>query len=221
MSNPKTLTQADIDAAVAKVTASFQEKLDAAEGKNAGLLDDLKKAQREARAAKDITPEALQAEVDRADKAEAKVAELTTANKTLTTERDKAVKGLETEQAAARSYALEAEITGAIATGNVVPALVPAFKALVSQGAKAEVVDGKYAVTIGDKPAAEHIKALLASDDGKHFVAATVNGGGGAGGASGSGQAGKTMERGAFDALDQAGRAAAVKDGVKIVDQAA
>ncbi|HKX78731.1 MAG TPA: hypothetical protein VJM34_09450 [Novosphingobium sp.] len=214
------LTQADIDAAVAKAVGPLNDKLEAADAKNAGLLDDLKKAQREARAAKDITPEAHQAEVERADRAEARVKELESSAKTMTKERDSAVKALEAEQGAARTYALDAEINGAIAAGNVVPALVPALTALLKQSAKADLVEGKYAVTIGDKPAVDHIKGFLESDDGKAYRSAAANGGGGApGGSAKSG--GKSMTRTAFQRLDPAARSEFAKEGGQLVDDAA
>lgn len=218
MADENTPSKADLDKLQAQV-ADLATKLEAAEGKNAGLLDDLKKAQRELRAAKDITPEAHQAEIDRADKAEAELSKLRADLKTAQTAADKATKALETEQGAARAYAIDAEINGAIADGNIVPALVPAFKAWASQGAAAELVDGKYSVKIGDKAARDHIKALLDSDDGKHFRAAPNNGGGGATGGGGQG-GGKTITRQQYDADPVAGMKA-VKEGATVVDAAA
>ncbi|MBP6435756.1 MAG: hypothetical protein KA292_13950, partial [Sphingorhabdus sp.] len=144
---------ADENTELDKKVADLAAKLEAAEAKNAGLLDDLKKAQREARAKAEIKPEDLTAAEERADKAEAKARELEASVKSLTKERDTAAKALETEQSAARTYALDAEISGAIAAGQVVPALVPGLTALLRQQAKADLVDGKYAVQIGDKPA--------------------------------------------------------------------
>lgn len=179
MADENTVSKADYDN-LQQQLSTLTERLEASDAKNAGLLDDLKKAQREARAAKDITPEAHQAEIERADKAEAANADLTKQITALTKERDTAVKALETESTAARGYALEKEILDGIAAGNVVPALVPAFKALLAQSAKADLVDGKYAVTIGDKPASEYIKTFLEGDDGKAYRAATPNGGGNA-----------------------------------------
>jgi len=213
----QTFTQADIDAAIEKIVGPLKESIAKLETKNDELIGENRKLKRGA----EIKPEDLAAAEDRADKAERALVDSEKAVKALTTERDKAVKALEGEQGAARSYALEAEIASAIASGNVVPALVPAFKALVTQGAKADVVDGKYQVTIGDKPAAEHIKALLASDEGKHFVAAPNNTGGGSGGSGGAQGGAKTMTRSQFEALDQGARATFAKDGGQVVDQAA
>lgn len=217
MADEKTLTQADVDAAVAAAVAKVQDSIDKLTTKNEELIGENRKLKR----GTEITPEAHQAEVDRADKAELRVKELDGQMKTLTKERDTAVKSLETEQAAARSYALEGEIASAISAGGVVPALVPAFTAMVKQQAKAELVDGKYAVTIGDKPAKDYVATFLGTEEGKHFKAAAANGGGGAGGGGGSGGGGKQVTRPEFDAMDQPARAAFSREGGKVVDATA
>lgn len=177
----QTYTKADLDAAIAAALKPLQESIGALEGKRDELISENRKLKRGA----EIKPEDLQAAEDRADKAEARVAELDKSVKALTGERDKAVKALEAEQGAARGYALEAELAGAIAEGNVVPALAGAFKAMMQGQAKADLVDGRYAVMIGDKPARDHIKAYLDSDEGKAFKMAPANGGGGAPGGKG------------------------------------
>ena len=200
----------------AAALAKMQESIDRLEAKNAELIGENRRLKR----AGEIKPEDLAAAEDRADKAEAALAEATKQVKTLTTERDKAVQALEQESGAARSYALEAEITDAIAKGNVVPALVPALKAMVAQQAKADLVDGKYAVMIGDKPARDYIGAFLDSDDGKHFKAAASNGGGGAPGGGGA-SGGKTMATSDFNALGAKERAAFMSSGGTLTDQAA
>lgn len=200
----------------AAALAKMQESIDRLEAKNAELIGENRRLKR----AGEIKPEDLAAAEDRADKAEAALAEATKQVKALTTERDKAVQALEQESGAARSYALEAEITDAIAKGNVVPALVPALKAMVAQQAKADLVDGKYAVMIGDKPARDYIGAFLDSDDGKHFKAAAASGGGGAPGGGGAG-GGKTMATSDFNALGAKERAAFMSSGGTLTDQAA
>lgn len=200
----------------AAALAKMQESIDRLETKNAQLIGENRRLKR----AGEIKPEDLAAAEDRADKAEAALAEATKQVKTLTTERDKAVQAMEQERGAARSYALEAEITDAIAKGNVVPALVPALKAMVAQQAKADLVDGKYAVMIGDKPARDYIGAFLDSDDGKHFKAAASNGGGGAPGGGGA-SGGKTMTTTDFNALGAKERAAFMSSGGMLTDQAA
>ena len=205
MADEKTFTQADIDAAIAKEVGGLKEQL-------TQVMDEAKEAKRKLRAASEIKPEDLTAAEERADRAEAALKEAQKTVKTLTTERDGAVKALESETAAARSYAQEAEIADAIAKGNVMADLVPAFKAMIQSQAKADLVDGKYVVTIGDKPAAEYISTFLAGDTGKAFRAATPNGGGGAPGGKGS-EAGKAVSGAEFAAMNAKARAAFMEAG--------
>lgn len=212
--------KAAIKAAVEEATKSLADSVEKLEAKRDEALAEAKEAKRQLRASQEIKPEDLAAAEERADKAEKALSDATKQIKILTSERDKAVKDLESESGAARTYALDAELAGAIAEGNVLPSLVPAFKALMSGQAKADLVDGKYAVTIGDKAAREHIKTFLESEEGKAFRAAPLNGGGGAPGGSGA-QGAKTITRAAWDGMDHAERAAFFKDGGKVVDAAA
>ncbi|MEN9924164.1 MAG: hypothetical protein RL268_290 [Pseudomonadota bacterium] len=190
----ETFTKADIDAAVEKA-------LEGVKSKNSELMDEVKKLKSDLRRTQEITPETLASIEAERDKA---VGELTEARKqvgTLTKERDAAAKALETEQSAARTFALDAEVNKAIAEGGVLPALAPALMAMVKQGAKTDLVDGKYAVLIGDKPAGDHIKAFLDTDEGKHFRAAPMNSGGGAPGSGGTRGDSKTMTRAEHQSL--------------------
>lgn len=193
------ITKADIDKAVKDALASAREEFDT---EVTGLKDKNKELLGKLRAAGEIKPEDLATAEDRAEKAEKALADANKQVAAITKERDGAVKALETEQGAARSYALDAELSGAIAEGNVLPAFVPALKAMLQQQAKADLVDGKYIVQIGDKPARDHMKAFLDSDDGKHFRAADQSGGGGRPGSGGAkGDGGKQMGRSAHQAL--------------------
>jgi hypothetical protein len=213
----ETYTKADLDKAIADAVAKVQDSVDKLETKNSELVADLRKA----RKAGEIKPEDLTAAEERADKAEKALADAQRDLKAANTAAEKATKALEAEQGAARSFAMEAELNGAIAEGNVLPAYVPALKALLAREAKADLVDGKYAVLIGDKPARDHVKSFLESEEGKAFKAAPVNGGGGASGGSGNDKGGKTISRSAFEGMDQAGRAQFAKEGGKVVDEAA
>lgn len=217
----ETFTKADVDAAIAAAVAKVQESVDKLEAKRDELVAENRKLKRGA----EIKPEDLAAAEDRADKAEAELAKARKEAKDATAAAEKATKALETETGAARSYALEAEINAAIAAGNIVPALVPAFTAMVKQNAKADLIDGKYVVSIADKPAKDYITTFLGTEEGKAFKAAPANSGGGAQGGGGAKSDAKTMTRTAYDALEQMSKAELgpqmAKGELKIVDQAA
>lgn len=221
MSDESKLTQADIDKAVREALnaakADWESEREAAE---AGLKKKNQELLAKLRQAGDLSPEDFARIESERDKALTDLAETKKQLTAATKERDAAAKALEVEQSAARSYALDAEINAAIAAGNVVPALVPAFTAMVKQQAKADLADGKYSVTIADKPAGDYIKGFLDSDDGKHFKSAPANGGGGAPGGGGTGQS-KVATREQFNAMSDVERRDFSLAGGKFVDQAA
>lgn len=216
LEDPK--VKAAIKAALDDAKAEFAEDVEKERAKNAGLLEDLKKAQREARAAKEVTPEQLQAEAERADKAETELTEVKKQVNSLTKERDTAVQAKEKVEKAAIDFARSSEISAAIATSGIVPDLADAYTALIEKGAITELLDGKYVTRFGDKPVGDYVKEHLASDAGKHFKAAAMNGGGGAGGGGGSGAAAKTMAQSQFDAKPAKERAAIMEQGYTLVD---
>jgi hypothetical protein len=81
------------------------------------------------------------------------------------------------------------------------------------------VADGDVRVAkIGDKALSEFVKEWAAGDEGKHFVQAPANNGGGATGGSGAGTQGKVMPRSQFDALPPQQRADFAKAGGKLTD---
>lgn len=204
----KAAIKAAVDGALADARAEFNDEVAGLKSKNRELIGKL-------RDANGVKPEDLTVAEQRAEKAEADLAEATKQVKALTGERDKAVKALEVEQGAARSYALEAELSGAIAEGNVVPSLVPALKAMLAGQAKADLADGKYSVTIGDKAAREHIKAFLDSDEGKAFKAANVSGGGGAPGSGGGGGGAAQITKSEYTRRITSGEAATINQQIR------
>lgn len=215
MSEEKTYTKAEVDAAVAKAVEALD--VDGLKAKLEEVMDEAKDAKRKLRAVSDIKPEDVAALETENERLRGELTTATKAAKDATKAAETATKALETEQGAARSYALKAEVSSAIAGGNIVPALVPAFEAMVMQNAKADLVDGKYVVTIGDKPAKDYISTFLESDNGKAFKSAAANGGGGAGGGGGKG-GGKTMTRAAYDQMNPVEAAQFFKDGGTLVD---
>jgi hypothetical protein len=215
----KTFTKDELDAAIEKAVGPLKESVDGSSAPSA-TSSIAEKAQASARA--EIKPEDLTAAEERADKAEAALAEAQKSVKTLTTERDKAVKALETESAFTQQLLIADGIKSAlIANGVKDEDYLDTLSARFAKDAKV-VVDGETRkAMIGDKPLADHFKEWAGSDAGKKFVEAPANSGGGAGGGKG-GESGKTMLRSAFDALPPAEQQAfVVKDGGKVVDQAA
>lgn len=101
----------------------------------------------------------------------------------------------------------------AINEANIAKAFIPAVEAMMASRIKVEGVN----VFLDEKPVNEALKSWAQSEEGKHYVSAAANSGGGANGRSGSGNA-KTVTRAEFDAFSQSERMQAAKDGVKVVD---
>lgn len=210
MADEKTFTQADIDAAV----EAAKSPLDA---KNRELLSELKDARKSAT----ITPEQLAAVEDARDKALSDLAEAGKQIKTLTGERDKAVKALETESGFTHKLLVENGLREALAANGVTNAIhQKAAMAMLASGVQVAADGDARVAKVGDKALADFVKEWAAGDEGKHFVAAPANGGGGAPGGAGA-QGAKTITRAAWDGMDHTERAAFSKDGGKVVDAAA
>ena len=202
----------------AAALAKMQESIDRLEAKNAELIGENRRLKR----AGEIKPEDLAAAEDRADKAEAALAEATKQVKALTTERDKAVQALEQETGFTQKLLIQDGIKSAlIANGVKDEDYIDSLAAKFSQGATIVANGDAREAMLGDKKLADAIKEWAGTDAGKKFVAAPLNGGGGAPGGGGAGTGGKVITRAQFDAMSHVERAKFSTEGGKVVDQAA
>lgn len=219
MADEAKFTKADLDAAITEAVGKVQDKLDELSNKNAGLLDDLKKAQREARAAKDIKPEDLQAAEERADRAEAELAKAQKAAKDATAAADKATKALADEQGFTQKLLIQDGLKSAlIANGVKDEDYLDMAVAKFASSAKVIVEGDERKALLGDKPLSDAIKEWAATDAGKKIIAAPVNSGGGAGGSRTNTGSAKTMTRAAFDALPPSDQMSLSKEGITLTD---
>ena len=214
--------KAAIKAAVDEAMATANEKHDAdiagLKTKNGELLT----ANRDLKRGQEIKPEDMAAAEERADRAEAALTEASKQAKALTTERDKAVKALETEGGFTRKLLVENGLREALASHGVTDAIYQKAAMAMLSGGVEIVTDGdNRAAKVGDRALVDYVKGWAGTDEGKQFVSAPGNSGGGAPGGRPGAQDGKTMTRGQFDALDQGSRATFAKDGGKVLDEAA
>lgn len=186
-----------LEDAIAEATSGLTSKRDE-------LLTEVKtlKAQIRKGVADPATLDRLEAELDAAKTAlETTKTEL----KTVTKDRDKAAKGLETESAYTRNLLIDNGLTSSLTAAKVATQFLPAVKAMFSGKVEIKADGGERKAFIGDKPLADAITAWSQSDEGKHYVSAGQNGGGGAGG-GGANSNGKSVSRVAFDAMPHAER---------------
>ncbi len=199
--------QAVIDAAVDSAKAGLQAK-------NQELLDKNKKLMM----GQEIDPQTvidLEAQIDKLQ------GDLSTAHKS----GKESVKTLEALQAQLKAETgftqkllIDNGLTDELIKNGVAPQFLAATKAMFAGQAQI-IADGDTRVAkIGDKSVSDFVKDWAASDDGKHFVSAPANGGGGSQGGKGSDTGAKTISRETFDSKSHPERAEFFKAGGAVTD---
>jgi hypothetical protein len=163
--------------------AELEAAIEALSAKNHTLLGEVKVAKAKAKGA-DIDPAeyaALQNENDTLK------SELTKTTK----ESVKAIEALQSslseKDGALQSYLIDNGLNDAMLKAGIKPEFMSAAKAMLKANTKVTAENGQYSALMGDKPLFEAITEWAASDEGKHFVSAPANSGGGATGGNGNG----------------------------------
>jgi hypothetical protein len=219
MADDKTFTKDEVDAAIEKEVSGLKDKIDELIGDNKKLKADLRKTQ-------DIKPEdvaALESEVDQL-KAKLTVAEKTA--KEATTAREKAEAALKSEAAFTQKLVVENGLREQLTAAGVTnPAHQKGAIAMLSSQVHIAADGDNRVAKVGDKALADFVKEWAGTDEGKAFVTAPANGGGGAPGSSTKNSNVQTMTRAAYNELDQQAQGEAglkmAKGELKIVDEAA
>lgn len=190
------------DAAVSEATAGLIAK-------NQELLGKVKKLQKDAA----IDPAEYQALSEAKDTAEAKLAEALKTTKQALSQAEKDRKALEAETGYVSKLLIDNGLTDALLKAGVKPEMSKAVKAMLASQVSLKVEGDKRSAVVGDKALSDFVTAWAQSDEGKHFVAAPANQGGGAnGGAAGAGSK-KTMARAAYEQLGPIQRMEFIKGG--------
>lgn len=182
--------------------------------KNKELLGELKTA----RKSQEIKPEDLERIEQERDTLQAQLDKTTKDYKDLVKNSEKITKDFQTESAFTQKLLVENGLSEALVKAGVSnPVHLKAVKSMLQSQVQI-VADGDTRVAkVGDKALNDFVTEWATSDEGKYFVSAPANNGGGAQGGAG-GQTSKTMTRAAFDAADQNTRASFAKEGGKVVD---
>lgn len=195
--------------------AALQESIAKLEANNARLTSELRKAERKG---VDITPEKLaQVEAER-DNLQS---DLTASQKSA----KESVKTLETLQGQLKAETgftqkllIDNGLTDELVKNGVAPQFLAATKAMFAGQAQIVAEGDTRIAKIGEKSVSDFVKEWAASDDGKHFVTAPNNSGGGSQGGKGSENGQKTINRDAFDTKSHAERAEFFKSGGAVVN---
>ncbi len=199
----------------AALAAAVEEVTGPILAKNKELLGEVKTLKAKAKGA-DIDPAehaALQSQVEELTE------KLGKTEKTGKLEIDKLTKALTEKDGALSKHLIDAGLTDALVKSGVKPEMLDAVKALHQSKASINAKDGAYEALVDGKPLAEFVTAWAQSDQGKHFVAAQQNAGGGSQGGGGKVN-GKTMTRTEYDQKASAGEnmAGFFKEGGTLVD---
>lgn len=177
-----------------KVTPEIQALIDAALepvlAKNKELLAEVKVFKAKARG-NDIDPEKYAELQTRAEELQGQLDKATKAAKS---ETEKLTKALTEKEGALHNLLIDGGLTEALVKAGVKPELMPAAKAMLKGKAAIKADGGNYSALMGDKALPDAVKEWAAGDEGKHFVSAQANSGGGASGNGGS-QAAKGSKR--------------------------
>lgn len=130
---------------------------------------------------------------------------------------EETTKSLDTERGVSTDLLVDGGLTEALTKAKVAPDFMPAVKALLRPKAAIKVEGEDRKVFVGDKSLGDYIIEWSQGDEGKHYVSADINGGGGAGGNKVAGS-GKTMTRAAFEAVPVDKRGAVLSSGVTLTD---
>ena len=162
--------------------AELEAAIEVLSAKNNQLLGEVKVAKAKAKGA----------EIDPAE-----YAALQNENDTLKTELNKATKeslktietlqtSLSEKDGALQSYLIDNGLNDAMLKAGIKPEFMSAAKAMLKANTKVTAENGQYSALMGDKPLFDAITEWAASDEGKHFVSAPANSGGGATGGNGN-----------------------------------
>ncbi len=161
--------------------AELEASIEALTAKNRELMNENKAAKAKAKGA-EIDPAdyaALQSEV------EALKSDLTKAQKEAAKTIEQLQKDLTSKDGALQSYLIDNGLTEALVKAGVRSEFMGAAKAMLRSQAQIKADNGDYSALMGDKPLIDAVAEWAASDEGKHFISAPANSGGGASGGNG------------------------------------
>ena len=188
--------KAIVDEAVATATEGLKNH-------NKQLLADLKRNERNGKSVDPAEVERLEAALE---KSQADNATLQKQNKDLTKNFEEKSNALDSESKYTRQLLIQNGLTAELSKAGVTnPTHLKAVQAMLKENVQIVVEGDARIAKIGDKALSDFVKEWAAGDEGKHFVQAPANSGGGATGGNGGGAAstkgridGSPVERAAY-----------------------
>jgi hypothetical protein len=198
----------------AKIAEAIESEVQGLKAKNAELASKLK----EARQGTQVDPAELDRLQSKIDSLEADLSGAQKASKDQAKLLKQAQDALVSESGFTQKLLLDNGLTEALVKAGVASQFLPAVKAMFGTQAKI-VADGDVRkALIGDKDLTEFVSSWATSDEGKHYISAPANGGGGASGGAGGSSGQKVWTREKFDDASHFERSEFAKSGGKVVD---
>lgn len=194
-----------IDTSTTEGKAELQRYIDEAVSPLVKKRDELLNEVKKLRKNSEIDPEEFNKLKDENEQLQAKISESEKLVKKANADLEVTKKAMESESGYVQKLLIENGLTEALNAAGVKPELAKAVKAMFAGQAQIKIDGENRNAVIGDKSLSDFIADWSKSDEGKHFVVASVNSGGGANGSNGANGASKTMTRAEYDAKQASG----------------
>lgn len=194
--------QAAIKAAAEEATSGLISKRDE-------LLAEVKKLRKN----QEIKPEQLEELENQVETYKTKWTEAEKQAKTIAAEADKVKKLYEAESGYTNNLLVENGLNEALVKEGIAKQFLPAVKSMLKGQVTVKIEGNERKAVIGEKALSEFVSEWSKSEEGKHFIAAPANSGGGSNGGGNAGGNAKTMPRSQFEGMSPSEQSSYMKSG--------
>ena len=207
-----------IDLNESEIQEAIKKAVDEATSGLVGKRDELLAEVKKLRKNQEIKPEQLDELENQVETYKTKWADAEKLAKATALEADKVKKLYEAESGYTNNLLVENGLNEALVKEGIAKQFLPAVKSMLKSQVTVKIEGNERKAVIGEKALSEFVSEWSKGEEGKHFIAAPNNSGGGSNGGGDAKGAGKTMPRSQFDGISSAEKGAFLKDGGKIID---
>ena len=207
-----------IDLSSPEAQEAIKKAVDEATSGLVGKRDELLAEVKKLRKNQEIKPEQLDELENQVETYKTKWADAEKLAKATALEADKVKKLYEAESGYTNNLLVENGLNEALVKEGIAKQFLPAVKSMLKSQVTVKIEGNERKAVIGEKALSEFVSEWSKGEEGKHFIAAPNNSGGGSNGGGDAKGAGKTMPRSQFDGISSAEKGAFLKDGGKIID---
>lgn len=191
------------------IKAAVDEATSGLVGKRDELLAEVKKLRKN----QEIKPEQLEELENQVEAYKTKWTEAEKQAKAIAQEADKVKKLYEAESGYTNNLLVENGLNEALVKEGIAKQFLPAVKSMLKGQVQVKIEGNERKAIIGDKPLSEFVSEWSKSEEGKHFIAAPANSGGGSNGGGNAGGNAKTMPRSQFEGMSPSEQSSYMKSG--------